>query len=158
MNWGLLHCKQILYQLSYEGTPIRGIRIIYVKHPDTKTESHRLKVISLITNKRESKKKERRKEGGRKGGWKRKKEKKRAKRKEGAKKKGRKREGGGEGGRERGRLKREQRKGRSTFVQVTHYWAGLLFILEQKEKKNKSTTDVPRIIFPISSLKINFVF
>ena len=22
LNWGLLHCSQILYQLSYQGTPI----------------------------------------------------------------------------------------------------------------------------------------
>ena len=65
LNWGLLHCRQILYQLSYEGSPIRGIRIICVKHPDTSIESYRLRVTSLITNKRESKKKERRWEDGR---------------------------------------------------------------------------------------------
>ena len=24
-NWGLLHCMQILYQLSYQGSPVKGI-------------------------------------------------------------------------------------------------------------------------------------
>ena len=23
LNWGLLHCRQILYQLSYQGSPFR---------------------------------------------------------------------------------------------------------------------------------------
>ena len=94
--------------------------------------------------------------GGREDGRDKKKRREERGRKEERRKEGR--EGGGEGGRERGRLKREQRKGRSTSVQATHYWAGLLFILEQKGKKNKSATGVPHIIFPISSLKIRFVF
>ena len=25
LNWGLLHCRQILYQLSYQGSPKHGI-------------------------------------------------------------------------------------------------------------------------------------
>ena len=25
LNWGLLHCRQILYQLSYQGSPVFGI-------------------------------------------------------------------------------------------------------------------------------------
>ena len=29
-NWGLLHCRQILYQLSYEGSPILDIRSTYL--------------------------------------------------------------------------------------------------------------------------------
>ena len=87
------------------------------------------------------------------------KERKEESKEEGRSKEERKEERGGRR-RRQGERETEERaeKGRSTFVQVTHYWAGLLFILEQKEKKNKSTTDVPRIIFPISSLKINFVF
>ena len=32
-NWGLLHCRQILYQLSYQGSPrVKHMPIIYPSH------------------------------------------------------------------------------------------------------------------------------
>ena len=27
LNWGLLHCRQILYQRSYQGSPIEGVKV-----------------------------------------------------------------------------------------------------------------------------------
>ena len=27
LNWGLLHCRQILYQLSYQGSPHSGLML-----------------------------------------------------------------------------------------------------------------------------------
>ena len=29
LNWGLLHCSQILYQLSYQGSPLKSLSIVY---------------------------------------------------------------------------------------------------------------------------------
>ena len=31
-NWGLLHCRQILYQLNYEGSPLAFIAFIFFDH------------------------------------------------------------------------------------------------------------------------------
>ncbi|CAI9164602.1 unnamed protein product [Rangifer tarandus platyrhynchus] len=31
LNWGLLHCRWILYQLSYQGSPSRGIANSYLE-------------------------------------------------------------------------------------------------------------------------------
>ena len=30
LNWGLLHCRQILYQLSYEGSPSFGLSMVFL--------------------------------------------------------------------------------------------------------------------------------
>ena len=29
LNWGLLRCRQILYQLSYQGSPLKSLSIVY---------------------------------------------------------------------------------------------------------------------------------
>ena len=29
LNWGLLHCRWILYQLSYQGSPILSVQFMY---------------------------------------------------------------------------------------------------------------------------------
>jgi len=31
-NWGLLYCRQILYQLSYEGSPTTNLRLLIIVH------------------------------------------------------------------------------------------------------------------------------
>ena len=31
LNWGLLHCRQILYLLSYQGGPHKGEKLIKIK-------------------------------------------------------------------------------------------------------------------------------
>ena len=38
LNWGLLHCRQILYQLSYQGSPI----------PPSKRSMLRLYIVTLL--------------------------------------------------------------------------------------------------------------
>ena len=30
-NWGLLHCRRILYQLSYQGSPFLLKEVVYLK-------------------------------------------------------------------------------------------------------------------------------
>ena len=34
LNWGLLHCGWILYQLSYQGSPLSTVTIIYIRSSD----------------------------------------------------------------------------------------------------------------------------
>jgi len=68
-------------------------------------------------------------------------------------------------GRERGEEKEAGREGdwraekREINICPGNSLLGRIIIHPRTErKKNKSTTDVPHIIFPISSLKISFVF
>ena len=45
-NWGLLHCRRILYQLSYQGSPIFTIKAAYsLAHKDMLLVGISLKVI-----------------------------------------------------------------------------------------------------------------
>ena len=128
-----------------------------MKHPDTKTESHRLKIISLITNKRkqEERKKERRWEEGRME----EKERKEERKEEGRRKEERKEERGGRRRRQGKRETEERAEKREINICPGNSLLGRIIIHPRTErKKNKSTTDVPHIIFPISSLKISFVF
>ena len=50
-NWGLLHCRQILYRLSYQSSPLEGVAItkmlVLVYVAITKVSTHRLMTKSL---------------------------------------------------------------------------------------------------------------
>ena len=48
--WDLLHCRQILYQLSYQGSPLVNYKKIYLVL--NSAESHKRKIISLSIKKK----------------------------------------------------------------------------------------------------------
>ena len=51
LNWGLLHCRQVLYQLSYQGSPTTDgqLKCLFVLKIDTTFDS-----VNLMTPKRSS--------------------------------------------------------------------------------------------------------
>ena len=46
LNWGLLHCRQILYQLSYQGSPVKTKKTINKKKKKTQQLSRWEKIFA----------------------------------------------------------------------------------------------------------------